>query len=119
MRLTNFFSVRRTRQVRMSLAFSYYPSWFVQAFFLSGAPGAFLPENLQRSSGPVENIAFRPDDVGHALRITRTRKTAFAIAGVLPKMPVTPRRDGPRPSTIVGKPQPAVPQYLLVRWTYP
>src|SRR6266487_2919052 len=103
----------------MSLAFNHCPSWFVQAFFLSGAPGTFLPENLQRSSGPVENIAFRPDDVGHALRITRTRKTAFAIAGVLPEMPVTPRRDGPRPSTIIGKPQPAVPQYLLSKMDLP
>src|SRR5918996_1220051 len=110
-------SVRGYPQRIMDLALSHRPSWFAQTFF-AGAPGACLPERFQRTSAAMENIAFCLADVGYALRITRTRQTAFAITGVLPKMPVTPWRGGLRPSTVVRHPQPAIRQYRFIYQFY-
>jgi hypothetical protein len=66
-------SVRGYPQRIMGLALSHYPLWFARALFPSGVPSAPLPERFQRTAGPVENIAFRLEDIGHALRITRAR----------------------------------------------
>src|SRR5919106_1516467 len=74
---------------------------------------------LNETNGTDAPATCSPESVrGYPLRITRTRQTAFAITGVLPKMPVTPWRGGLRPSTVVRHPQPAIRQYRFIYQFY-
>src|SRR6266700_5870541 len=72
------------------------PLRFAASLSSSGLPGASLPEIFQRSSGPAENVEFRLPNVGHTRPINRARKTAFAVATVLPESPVATRRRSTR-----------------------
>src|SRR5207245_11137974 len=87
--------IRRERSLRFA------------ARFFSGLPGVFLPEVFQRSPAPAKNIAFGFDDVRHAFRISGARKSAAAIAAVLPHIPGAPWRCRPRLAVVLCEPMPA------------
>src|SRR5205823_3570432 len=72
--------------------------------FLLRAASASLPEIFQCSSGPAENVEFRLPNVGHTRPISRARKTAFAVATVLPESPVAPWRRSTRLVMIICNP---------------
>src|SRR5213080_845990 len=80
------------------------PLRFAARLSSSGLPGASLPEIFQCSSGPAENVEFRLPNVGHTRPISRARKTAFAVATVLPESPVAPRRRSTRLVMIIYNP---------------
>src|SRR5438132_13028356 len=83
---------------------SHTPLRFAARLSSSGLPGASLPEIFQCSSGPAENVEFRLPNVGHTRPINRARKTAFAVATVLPESPVAPRRRSKRLVMIICNP---------------
>src|SRR5260370_18227327 len=72
-------------------------------------PGVFLPESLKERVVPAENIALGPAEIGDAgrERVAGTQ-TAFAVAGVLPQVPMSPRRSVARFVVIIRDPKPAI-----------
>lgn len=69
----------------------------------------FLPEVLEGNVVAVEDVALGFSHVGNADRkcVARTQ-TAFAVTGVLPKMPIAPRRDAPRLGVVIRDPEPTI-----------
>src|SRR5438876_6648042 len=69
----------------------------------------FLPESLKKRVVAPKNISLSFSKVGDADRKRAPRtQTAFAVTGVLPKVPTSPRRRGPRLIVIIGDPKPAI-----------
>src|SRR5260370_18984130 len=72
-------------------------------------PSVFLPESLKKRVVAAKNVALGFSKIGDADRKRAARtQTAFAVTGVLPKVPTFPRRGGPRLVVIIGDPKPAI-----------
>src|SRR5260370_22205611 len=72
-------------------------------------PGVFLPESLKKRVVAAKNISLGFSKIGDTDRKRAARtQTAFAVTGVLPKVPASPRRSGPRLIVIIGDPKPAI-----------
>src|SRR5206468_13127017 len=57
----------------------------------------------------AKNISLSFSKISDADRKRAPRtQTAFAVTGVLPKVPASPRRSGPRLVVIIGDPTPAI-----------
>ena len=69
----------------------------------------FLPESLKKRVVAAKNVALGFSKIGDADRKRAARtQTAFAVTGVLPQVPASPRRGGPRLVVIIGDPKPAI-----------
>src|SRR5439155_9262744 len=72
-------------------------------------PRVFLPESLKKRVVAAKNIALGFSKIGDADRKRAPRtQTAFAVTGILPQVPASPRRRGPRLVVIIGDPKPAI-----------
>src|SRR5581483_3238794 len=72
-------------------------------------PGALSPEGLEQGVVAVENVALGFAHVCDTDRESAARtQPAFSVAGILPKMPLSERRDPTRLRVIIGDPKPAV-----------
>src|SRR5438874_6125777 len=81
-----------------------------------GLPGIFFPEGGEGGVAATENISLGVSDVRHALRICRARaQIAFAVTGVLPHAPTTPRRARGRLVMIIADPKPAIAEDAPIR----
>ena len=82
-----------------------------------GEPGVFLPESLEKRVVTAENVALGFSKIGDADRKRAPRtQTAFAVTGVLPQVPASPRRGGPRLVVIIGNPKPAIGKDRAMRF---
>ncbi len=70
------------------------PLRFAARFSSRRLPGASLPKLLQVRLIPAKNVALRLLNIGNAYRVSGARPSAPAVATILPKRPVTPRRRG-------------------------
>src|SRR5438128_12244911 len=69
----------------------------------------FLPEGLKERVVAAENISLRASQIGDAGRKHVARaKSAFAVTGVLPQIPMAPGRGIARLVVIIGDPEPAI-----------
>src|SRR5437899_1417014 len=68
------------------------PLRFAARFSSRRLPGASLPELLQIRLIAAKNVALCLLDIGNAYRVSGARLRAFAVATILPKSPVAPRR---------------------------
>src|SRR5205814_2735259 len=79
-------------------------------------PGTFFPECLEQRVVSVKNIALCLAHIRDTNRESAARtQTAFAVAGVLPEVPLAPRRNAPRLRVIICDPEPAIGENRALR----
>ena len=78
----------------------------------------FLPESGELGVVAAENIAFGFAHIGDADRKSVAgAQPAFAVAGVLPKVPTAPWRSAARLGVIIRDPEPAIGKHRAMRRT--
>src|SRR5207302_1010027 len=97
---------KRGKDVRGQMSDVRYP---MSKRLAAREPGVFLPERLKERVVAAENISLGSAQVRDAGRKRIARpQSAFAVTGVLPQIPMPPRRSIARLVVVIGDPEPAI-----------